>query len=232
MEKDIKTTEVEIHDHYGDECLGDSINRDMSSERRPIGEVHVFEIDDKGKKQLVRKNNLVVYNGREALAQMLIGKNNSSSLNAPDSKDHFLSWFGLGDGGVLSADPLDPIPPTLTNTGLNSEVMISATDSSNADYHLLSESGYSKTGYYKHPFDQVEFERDPLNDDKWLVIKVTVTIGVDDANGEQISEAGLFTAVSDSAGWSGDFFLFARVTFSSIVKTSDRRLVFVWYLYV
>jgi hypothetical protein len=232
MEKDTKTTEVEIHDHYGDECLGDSINRDMRSERRPIGEVHVFEIDDKGKRQLVRKNNLVVYNGREALAQMLIGKNNDESLNAPNTKDHFLSWFGLGDGGVLPADPLDPVPPTLINTGLNSEVMISATDSSNADYHLLSESGYSKTGYYKHPFDQIEFERDPLNDDKWLVIKVTVTIGVDDANSEQISEAGLFTAISDSAGLSGNFYLFARVTFSSIVKTSDRRLVFVWYLYV
>ena len=233
MEKNVKTTEVEIHDHYGDECLGDSINRDMSSERRPIGEVHVFEIDDKGKRQLVRKNNLVVYNGREVLAQMLISKNNpDSGATSKNTKDHFLSWFGLGNGGVLSADPLDPIPPTLTNTDLNSEVMISATDSSNADYHLLSESGYSKTGYYKHPFDQVEFERDPLNDDKWLILKVTVTIGVDDANGEQISEAGLFTAISDVAGSSGDFFLFARVSFSSIVKTSDRRLVFVWYLYV
>ena len=82
------------------------------------------------------------------------------------------------------------------------------------------------------PFDQIEFERDPLNDDKWLILKVTVTIGVDDANGSQISEAGLFTAESSAGGWAGDFFLFARVTFSSIVKTSDRRLVFVWYLYV
>jgi hypothetical protein len=220
MEKNVKTTKVEIHDHYGEECLSDGFNRKANSERRPQGEVHVFEIDENGKRKLVEKSNLVVYNGREILAQMLVRQNNSSSLNATNAKDHFLSWFGLGSGGVLPADPLDPVPPTLTNTDLNSSVVINATDSTAAD------SGY------KHPFDQIEFERDPLNDDKWLTLKVTVTIGVDDANGSQISEAGLFTAISDAGGWSGDFYLFARVTFSSIVKTSDRRLVFVWYLYV
>jgi hypothetical protein len=218
--KKVKTTEVDIRDHYGNECLGDSISRNTVSERRPQGEVHVFEIDENGKKQLVKKSNLVVYNGREILAQMLVRTNNSSSGSAPDAKDHFLSWFGLGSGGVLPADPLDPVPPTLENTDLNSSVIINATDSTAAD------SGY------KHPFDQIEFERDSLNNDKWLTLKITVTIGVDDANGSQISEAGLFSAVSDAGGWSGDFFLFARVTFSSIVKTADRRLVFVWYLYV
>lgn len=220
MEKKIKTTEVVIEDHYGDECLGDSFNKGRSSERRPQGQVHVYEIDDKGKRELVDKSNLVVYNGREILAQMLVRENNSSSANAPDAKDHFLCWFGLGSGGVVPASPLIPVPPTLTNTNLNTPVVINAADSTAAD------SGY------KHPFDNIEFERDPLNDDKWLVLKVTVTIGVDDANGSQISEAGLFTAVSDAGGWAGDFYLFARVTFSSIVKTSDRRLVFVWYLYV
>jgi len=231
MEKNVKTTKVEVHDHYGEECLSDGFNRKANSERRPQGEVHVFEIDENGKRKLVEKSNLVVYNGREILAQMLVRQNNSSSLNATNAKDHFLSWFGLGSGGVLPADPLDPVPPTLTNTSLSTNVMINATDSSNADYHVLG-GDYPDTGYYKHPFDQIEFERDRLNDDKWLTLKVTVTIGVDDANDSQISEAGLFTAISDAGGSSGNFYLFARVTFSSIVKTPDRRLVFVWYLYV
>lgn len=220
MENKIKTTEIEIRDFYGDECLSDSVHNQDNSERRPKGEVHIYDLDDDGKRKIVQKSNLVVYNGRESLAQFLVKKNNSSSLGAPNAKDHFLSWFGLGNGGVTVGDPLNPIPPTLLNTDLNSSVIINATDSTAAD------SGY------KHPFDQVEFERDPLNDDRWLILKVTVTIGVDDANGSQISEAGLFTATSDVGGWNGDFYLFARITFSSIVKTSDRRLVFVWYLYV
>ena len=75
-------------------------------------------------------------------------------------------------------------------------------------------------------------KRDTFNDDKWLVIKITTTIALDDANGEQFSEAGLFSAESRAAGYSGQFSLFARVTFPSIIKTSDRRLVLVWYIYV
>jgi len=220
MEKKIKTTEVVAYDRYGDECLSDGFNKKSSSERRPRGEVQIFEIDENGKRKLVQKSNLVVYNGREILAQLLVRKDNALDTSHSNSKDHFLSWFGLGDGGVLPADPLDPVPPTLSNTDLNSAVVINATDSTAAD------------GGLKHPFDQIEFERDPLNDDKWLTLKITVTIGVDDANGENISEAGLFTAESSAGGWSGNFYLFARVTFSSIVKTTDRRLVFVWYLYV
>ena len=221
MEKKIKTTEVVAYDRYGDECLRDDLNSNRSnSERRPKGEVHVYEVDEDGKRQLVEKSNLVVYNGREILAQLLVRKNNALDTSHTNSRDHFLSWFGLGSGGVLPADPLDPVPPTLTNTDLNNAVVINSSDSTAAD------SGY------KHPFDQVEFERDPLNDDRWLVLKITVTIGVDDANGQQISEAGLFTATSDAGGHTGNFYLFARVTFSTIVKTSDRRLVFVWYLYV
>ncbi len=101
MEKKVKTTEVNVHDHYGNECLGDSISRNTVSERRPQGEVHVFEIDENGKKQLVKKSNLVVYNGREILAQMLVKTDNASSANAANAKNHFLCWFGLGSGGVL-----------------------------------------------------------------------------------------------------------------------------------
>jgi len=219
MEKNIKTTEVVAHDHYGDECLRDGLNVRSGSQRRPQGEVHIFEVDENGKRKLVQKSNLVVYNGREVLAQMLVRTTNTGDINHTNAKSHFLCWFGLGSGGVLPADPLDPVPPTLSNTDLNSAVMISS-DSTAAD------SGY------KHPFDQIEFERDSLNDDKWLIIKTTITIGVNDANGEQISEAGLFTATENSGGHTGPFYLFARVTFSTIVKTTDRRLVFVWYLYV
>jgi len=114
---------------------------------------------------------------------------------------------------------------------LANRIMINATDASSADYHVIS-SGYADKGYYKHPFDNIIFERDLLNDSKWLVVKVTTTIGTDDANGFQLSEAGLFSSESRVGGYSGQFSLFARVTFPSMVKTTDRRLIFVWYLYL
>jgi hypothetical protein len=149
------------------------------------------------------------------------------------TKDEFVTWFGLGDGGVLPADPLDPIPPILTDTDLYSLVMINATDSTSADYNV-EDADHPKEGYYKHSFDDVDFETDAMNDDKWLVVKITTTIGVDDANDEILSEAGLYTAESSLGGMAntGPFHLFSRVTFPSLIKTEDRRIIFRWFLYV
>ena len=234
MGKKVKTIEIVSKEHYGDNCLVDSVNPDQGGgDRRPKGTVEIYEVGDDGKKKLVRKSNLVLYRGREMLAQRLVDVDNSTgsySYTRP-TKDEFVSWLGLGDGGVTPADPFDPIPPTLTDEDLSARVMINASDSSCADYHVVS-VGYPDAGYYKHPFDSVTFERDILNDSKWLVVKITTTIGTDDANGSQISEAGLYSAASRSGGYGGNFSLFARVTFPSMVKTSDRRLIFVWYLYL
>lgn len=232
--ENVKETEIRITEIYGDKCFVDKFQEGGGGKRRPEGMVEVWEEDEDGNKKLVRKSNLVVYLGRETLAQMLVNQNNQDELGTnrlTSTKDDFVSWFGLGDGGVLPADPFDPVPPSNENEDLNSRVMINATDSSNADYHVAS-AEYPKTGYYKHPFQSVEFERDSLNDNRWLVLKVTIPIGIDDANDERLSEAGLFTAISRDGGHSGNFTLFARVTFPTIIKDATRRLIFVWYLYV
>ena len=232
--ENVKDTEIRITEVYGDKCFVDKFQEGGGGKRRPEGIVEIWEEDENGNKRLVRKSNLVVYLGRETLAQMLVNKNNLDDLGnprIPSTKDHFLTWFGLGDGGVLPADPFDPVPPANENIDLQSRVRCNATDASSADYHVVS-SGYPKAGYYKLPFDTVKFERDDLNDNKWLVLKITTTVGVNDVNNERLSEAGLFTAESRSGGYSGQFALFARVTFPTIIKDATRRLIFVWYLYV
>jgi hypothetical protein len=235
MEENVKTTEIRVTEEYGDNCFKDSVQNGAGNfERRPKGRVEIYEVGEDGKKRLVRKNNLVVYLGRETLAQMLVNQTNVDELGnprLPSNRNHYLSWFGLGDGGVLPADPFDPVPPANENNDLQSRVMVNASDSSSGDYHVAT-TGYPKTGFYKLPFDNIVFERDPLNNNKWLVLKITTTVGVDDANNERLSEAGLFTATSNAGGHSGTFTLFARVTFPTLIKDSTRRLVFVWFLYV
>ena len=93
---------------------------------------------------------------------------------------------------------------------------------------------YPANGSYVKAFDTngVVFQQDVLNDSKYLVVQITTTIGPNDANGYTLNEAGLFSAESSNGGYSGHFTLFARVTFPSLIKTTDRRLIFVWYLYV
>lgn len=227
-DKKIKTTEIEIRDHYGDKCLSDAVNDGGGDRGKPEGYVEIYEQKEGGERKLVGRHNLVMYLGREQIAQRIVNADNPS---VTPTKDEYITWFGLGDGGVLPADPIDPIPPILTDTDLYSLVMINATDSSSADYHVV-DATHPEEGYYKHPFDSIEFEQDSMNDDKWLVIKITVNIGIDDANNYQLSEAGLYTAESPSGGYGGPFHLFARVTFPSLVKTTDRRLIFRWFLYV
>jgi len=229
MDEKVKTVELEIKDFYGDNCLGDSINSKQASNGKPEGYVEIYEWMKDGEKKLIGKQNLVLYIGREWLTQRIVDQNNTDG-DAPSSKDEILAWFGLGDGGVDPADPFVPVAPVVTETDLNSRAMINTTDSSNADYHAIA-AGYPEEGYYKAPFDSVAFEQDALNSNAWLVLKITITIGVNDANGYQLSEAGLFTSESPGGMGSYPFHIFSRVTFPSIVKTSDRRLIFVWYLY-
>jgi len=224
-----KDLEINAFDYYGNQCLGDSINgKQKNTDRRPKGLVKIFELDENDNKKLIHKNNLVVYLGREMLAQRLV---NVENIFTTPTKDEFLSWFGLGNGGVDIADPFVPIAPIISENDLSSRVMINATDSSNADYHVVS-AGYPEEGYYKKPFDSVTFESDPLNENSWLILRISITIGANDSNGNQLSEAGLFSAESGAGGYLGQFSMFSKVTFPTIVKTSARRLLFVWYLYL
>jgi len=229
MSKNVETIQINSVDDYG-RCLADSVNKTFEGDRvKPQGYVEIYEADEAGNKKLVGRHNLVLYLGREWLAQRIVDRNNG---NVTSTKDEYINWFGLGDGGVIPGDPFNPMPPIIDETELASRVMINATDSSAADYHAVASPGYPEIGYYKIPFDTIGFEQDAQNDDAWLVVKITVTVGIDDANGKQLSEAGLFTSESNMGGYAGPFNIFSRVTFPSIVKTSDRRIIFNWFLYV
>src|SRR5574340_208869 len=224
MEKEklvIKSTE-KISEVFKDSSKKTSI------ERRPKGFVEIYERNlDGTEKQLVGKCNLVVLQGRELIGQQLTKKLNESAVI---SSDEWISWFGLGSGGVSGTDPFSPDPPIATDTNLYNEVPISSSDATSCtDLYLGS--------YYKHKIDQVEFEVDPENENAWLITKITIVIGIEDALHSPeyvISEAGLFTSDSETPGRdraTSEYHLFARITFPGIVKTNTRELVFLWYIY-
>ena len=215
------TTEIKINDRYGEMCLQDSVaGSSMVGDRKPKGYVEIFDVKPNGDKQLVGKHNLVVYQGREWIAERVFNLDNVSVNTAPAQ---FINWFGIGSGGTPVGDPLNPITPVSTDSMLTTEVPFNDTDATYAD---LRESDY-----YKHPFDAVEFEQDSNNDDSWLIVKVTTTVSTLDSNGYNLNEAGLFVSTSEAGGFAGPFNLFSKVTFPTIVKDSTRQLMFMWYLY-
>lgn len=240
-----ETTYVHIKDEYST-CMDDSCMVQNKSERRPKGYVEVYELDDSvdlnekeyikeklrksrylgkyyTKEPKVKKNNLIVFGGREWLITSIFGVDNSNiSSNSSDT----VCWVGFGDGGAPAEDPFSPTSPEQGDTDLESSVMINESDAEYGDYRESP-----TTGYYKKLFSGVQYEQDELNNDKYLVGKVTITLTSADANGYILNEAGLFIASSNTPGFDGDFYLFSRVTFPSISKTESRQLVFIWYVY-
>ena len=218
----METVQVKVGDKYGDTCLKDSVNPISGKDRKPEGFVEIYEVEPNGNKHLVGKSNLVLYVGREWIVSRLF---NQENLNITPDEDEFITWFGVGSGGAPIGDPLNPSAITSTNTGLASEIGI-CTPAVNPNCADL------RTGtYYKHPFDSIEFQQDAANNNQYLIAKVTITLGTDDANGNNINEAGLFTADSSAGGHGGPFNIFSLVTFPTIVKDSSRQIMFMWYIY-
>jgi len=163
------------------------------------------------------KDNLIVWSGREIVPQKLF---NVDRISGSNEKDLFICWFGLGTGGADPLDPLNPISPDSSDTALNNEIVIDSSDPLNAD------------GGRKKPFDaNIEFLQDTANGSKWLISKATITINDTDANGNDLSEAMLYLADTNDASTVTTFKAWARVTFSTIRKDSDRELIFLWFVY-
>lgn len=217
----METTKFIIEDKYGDNCLSAEIGDSaLGDSRKPEGFVEIYEVDENNNEQLVGKSNLVVYVGRELIAQKIV-KINNPAIDTDFNEGLF--WFGVGSGGVNEGDPFNPSPPVSIDNGLYVDLPISDADPTCAD----PREGW----FYKKPIESVEFEQDPYNDNSWLIIKTVSRVSVSDALGAYISEAGLFTALENTPGYTGDFHLFSRVTFPTITKSETRQLLFIWYIY-
>ena len=189
---------------------------------RPKGLVEIYERKPGEKdRKLRRKSNLIVYRGRSWIMERCLNVN-CGQASVPTNQDMWINWFGVGTGGV-GTDPFDPIPPELTDIDLSSECPIASTGTDLADFR--------GGNFYKHPINSITFEQDPDNNNAYLIAALTTTLTEDQCNGYLLSEAGLFVSESSTAGYAGPFYLFARVTFSTIEKLSERELDFVWYLY-
>jgi len=161
-------------------------------------------------------DNMIVWNGREIIPQVLFDKDRNASSG---QKDLNIRWLSLGTGGCDAVNVLDPIAPDSPDVSLNAEIVI---DDTNANY---TDSGKKK------PFDSVEFEQDAENANRHLIVKVTTTILYAEANINDLSEAALWFSDTNDPLSASVFELFARVTFSTIRKHENRELVILWYIY-
>jgi hypothetical protein len=210
---------------------------ESANKNTPKNIVKIYEIDDEtGEQKLIHEDhNLVVYLGREWLAARAMNQNNTAATCG--KANCFLSWVGFGYGGADPINRLVPIPPKITDTNLYAPRMINtASKGKYADYGNYGD-GY---GWYKVPIPLnppgYRFDQDPLNMDAYLRLTVSATLDNDDCidnqgNGKEINEAALFVCDSTDAEISGPFYMYARITFPTIIKQNNRRLLINWRLY-
>lgn len=224
----------------------------------PKGRVTIHARDIEGstnKLWLVEdKSNLVVYRGRNWLAQRAFNKD----MNATRAgwKNNYISWFSLGTGGAVVGNPLTPSSPALANYELSQHIPVGSGSRyvtvGGRDYHQFDD-GYP-VFVYDNEIPSTEYENIPsgcthvnpedslsYKCDGFLLGKIRVTVAADEYNGgtedtdyKDVNEAGLFVSPSNLRSYSfnsTDMQLFARVCFSTIRKSSTRELVFTWYIY-
>ena len=162
------------------------------------------------------KNNLIVWQGREIIPQVLFDKNRVLDSG---EKDLRVRWLSIGSGGADAVTPFNPIAPSTDNTQLVSESIIDNTNPLYAD------------GGRKKPFDSVTFEQDAENDNKYLIAKVTTTLLYQDAIGTKLNEMALWLSETDDPLTASTFKMLARVTTSTIELDADRELIVLWYIY-
>lgn len=163
------------------------------------------------------KNNLIVWQGREIIPQILFDQNRTDGSG---QKDLRIRWLSIGSGGADSVTPLSPIAPITTDTALSHEEVIDATNP------LYADEGKKK------PFDSISFEQDSENENRYLIAKVTTTILYADAIGVNLNEMALWLSnTNDPLEEDPVFEMLARVTTSTIRIDADRELVVLWYIY-
>ena len=168
--------------------------------------------------ELLRKSNLIVYDGREIFPQILFNTNNPA-LGA-GQKDFWISWMSVGSGGCDPGDPLLPLEPDLEDHTLAHEIVIDLTDPDcTVDGH-------------KKKITSVEFLQDLNNNNRYVIAKSIMVITRDQCNGLNINEAGLWFADTANPGTVTTFKLASRITFPTIYKTSSLELILAWYYYM
>jgi len=221
----METKKVFLNDSYGKELFD---NTRLSVGGMIKGYVEIYDKISAKEKLLIAKPNLVLYKGREWLAQRAAYKTMSSWDDT--AKDGYINWMGVGTNGASPGDIMTPLSPTLPDSNLLSPIVL---NSSESNYIDLSLSGQE---YQVKPVASKIFVNDIVNQNRYLICQFQTTIISTDANGPNretyydLNEAGLYVGGEDSLS-SIPISIFARCTFSTIRKDSGRELVFIWNIY-
>lgn len=183
-----------------------------------------------GKKELFYHNhNHIVINGRRWLMQRAVG---SSLEDCNNQENYSICWFGLGEGGVNSSNPLLPLYTPDQTEELSAPIKIKGNNqSSDYSYDI---NGYKKTFKKDESGRNAQMSFSKVNSE--VLALFTLIVDYDDCPysvpnlGAKISEMGLYCAASENSSET-DFVLFSRYCMPLKFKSYSDKLSLLWYVY-
>lgn len=189
----------------------------------------IHETKDGKKELFYQSHNHIVINGRRWLMQRAVG---SSLEETPNQHNYTICWFGLGEGGVSSTNPLNPLYTPDQTEELSSPIKIKGNNTS-YDYTYDS-TGYKKTFKKDEYGNNAQMSFSKVNSE--VLALFTLIVDYDDCPykvpnlGVKISEMGLYCAASEDPT-EEDFVLFSRYCLPLKFKSYSDKLSFLWFIY-
>lgn len=194
------------------------------------GYVYCIHETRDGKKELLDHNhNHIVLNGRRWLMQRAVG---SSMLETPDQHTYTLNWFGLGEGGANSSDPLNPLYTPDNTEELTAPIPIKGSvETEGFTYDL---SGYHKTFQKDEDGRNAQMTFSAVNSEALALFHLVVDYNdcpyTTPNLGVKISEMALYASPTEERTET-NFVMFSRYCMPIKYKSYSDKNIFLWFIY-
>lgn len=180
-----------------------------------------------GKKELFHDHNHIVLTGRKWIMQRAVG----GSLGAtPGQHEWILNWFGCGEGGANSADPLNPLYTSDQQEDLIKPITI--LNNYSADFKYADDG--KKKSLQKFNGINAQMKYDTINSE--VVALFHIILDYADCPyelpymGVKINELALYASPTGDAS-EDEFVMFSRYCFPTKYKSFKDKYTFLWYIY-
>lgn len=187
----------------------------------------IHETRDGKKEFLGLDHNHIVITGRKWLMQRAVG---GSLADTPTQHEWIINWFGIGEGGANSSDPLNPLYTPDQQEDLIAPLTIQ--NNYYPEYHY-SDEGRKKT-FKRFDMKNAQMKYDVINSE--VVALFHLVVDLNDCPyelpylGVKINELALYASPTDESDET-NFVMFSRYCMPTKFKSFNDRYTFLWYIY-
>ena len=192
------------------------------------GYVYTIHETRDGKKELLGlDHNHIVLSGRKWLMQRAIG---ASMADTPNQHEWIIYWFGVGEGGANSSDPLNPLYTPDQQEDLVAPLRIQ--NNYYPEFRYCDEGRKKTFKLFNNANAQMRY--DNINSEVLALFHLVVDLNDCPYElpylGVKINELALYVSPTNDSSET-EFLMFSRYCMPTKFKSFNDRYIFLWYIY-